>query len=387
MGSFKGFNQRTGRLATLAALVTATLVQGLVPVFASADQVTSRSVALSSSVKSSTNVTYNVSFTTSTTTPTTATAFVVQFCSNTPLIGQTCTAPSGMTAASVTTATAGASISTTTVATANKVVVDKAGMTPGSAVSVELAGITNPSTAGPLYARIATYDTDAHAANYSTDGATLGAGQVDSGSVAISITDGVAVSGAVLESMTFCVSGTSIAASCDLADGGSLLTAPTLTLGENVGGVVALSSTAVSTGTIYTQMSTNAAGGAIVSLKSNAASSCGGLMLAGSVTCYIPASGIAANTVVAGTAGFGVKTGADVTGSDGDYKASTNYNSTTYHMDATGVTGTYGDPILNTAGAPANNLNMPLTFGVSIGNNTPAGKYSADLNLIATGTF
>jgi hypothetical protein len=55
--------------------------------------------------------------------------------------------------------------------------------------------------------------------------------------------------------------------------------------------------------------------------------------------------------------------------------------------DATGVTSTYGDPILNTAGAPANNQNMPLTFAASINNNTPAGDYSATLGLIASGTY
>jgi hypothetical protein len=30
---------------------------------------------------------------------------------------------------------------------------------------------------------------------------------------------------------------------------------------------------------------------------------------------------------------------------------------------------------------------MKITFGASIANDTPAGKYSADLSLIATGKF
>jgi hypothetical protein len=55
--------------------------------------------------------------------------------------------------------------------------------------------------------------------------------------------------------------------------------------------------------------------------------------------------------------------------------------------DATGVTSTYGDPILDTAGAPVNNMGMPLTFGASAANDTAAGLYSADLSLIATGKF
>ena len=55
--------------------------------------------------------------------------------------------------------------------------------------------------------------------------------------------------------------------------------------------------------------------------------------------------------------------------------------------NSTGVTSTYGSPFLNTAGAKANNMNMQLTFGASTNASVPAGNYSADLSLIATGTF
>ncbi|MGH7218550.1 MAG: hypothetical protein ACREGE_03870, partial [Candidatus Microsaccharimonas sp.] len=55
--------------------------------------------------------------------------------------------------------------------------------------------------------------------------------------------------------------------------------------------------------------------------------------------------------------------------------------------NASGVTGPYGDPVLDTAGAPANNKNAQITFGASIANDTPAGLYSADFSLIATGKF
>jgi hypothetical protein len=44
-------------------------------------------------------------------------------------------------------------------------------------------------------------------------------------------------------------------------------------------------------------------------------------------------------------------------------------------------------PFLETAGGPANNKNMMLTFGVGTSNSTPAGTYSTNLNLIAVGTF
>lgn len=380
MGSFGVFTQRTGRLATLAALVTATLVQGLVPALASAAQVTDRSVELSSSSFKATNVSYRVNFTS----VAAAGAFVVQFCSDTPLIGQSCAAPDGFTAVGVTTSTSGATINGT--ATANKVVVaDTIGA--ASNVQVALDNITNPNAAGPIYARIVTYDTAANAAaEYAADGTSLGADSVDQGSVAISITDTVGVSGAVLESMTFCVAGGAISPDCDLTSN----TPPTLKLGEDSGGVVALSAQAVSSGTIYTQISTNAASGAVVSLKSNAVD-CGGLLRSSDKTvCNI---GPATADITQGNALFGVKTGAAVDdGANGKYDPVGNYNASTYYMGFTtgntaGVTSTYGDPILNTASKPANNLNMPLTFGASVSNNTPAGSYSADLSLIATGKF
>ena len=70
----------------------------------------------------------------------------------------------------------------------------------------------------------------------------------------------------------------------------------------------------------------------------------------------------------------------------------TGYNNTTYVFNydatnATGVTSTYGDAILDTDSAPVNGKNMELTFGASVTNNTPAGLYATDLSMIATGKF
>src|SRR5690606_2020028 len=111
----------------------------------------------------------------------------------------------------------------------------------------------------------------------------LGDGVIDQGVVTISITDTIAVSGAVLESMLFCVASDEITANC--ANATSNL--PTLQLGEDVGGNTALVPTAVSTGILYTQLSTNAATGAVISLKSDAVD-CGGMLRAGDEgNCYI----------------------------------------------------------------------------------------------------
>lgn len=383
MSSFGVFNHQARRIYVAVALVVATVIPTLAPVFATAAQVTARSIALSSSSKSAMGVTYSVNFTA----VASAGAFVIDFCNDSPIIGETCTAPTGFSAASAASITSGF---TDVTGSTSKIVV--AGTINASDnVSVALTGINNPSVTGPLYARIVTFDTKAHASAYTST--TPGTGKVDEGGVAMSITDTVGVAGAVLESMTFCVSGAAItAASC-----GGTLTQPVLKLGEAVPGTstVALDPGHVSTGDMYTQISTNAASGAVVSLKSGV--SCGGLKRVEATACdIVPAL---AGGIASGQAKFGVKTAtatstsgvSDATGTL-QPAAGSIYNNTTYALNylangTSGITSAYGDPFLDTNDLPINNQNMKLTFGASISNNTPAGLYSNDLSLIATGKF
>lgn len=387
MNTIKLSSRRVG----YAVIAMALLLAAMVPALTSAAQVTNRSIALSSSSVSAENVTYTVNFTPNGA----AGAFVVDFCSNSPVLGQPCTAPAGF--------DVGTPASTTTNFTDVAEVNDDANnntlrvtgaMTASVPVSVEITGITNPSASGPLYARIVTF-ADAAAANgyTSTEPDTVGV-HIDDGGVAISITETIGVSGAVLESMLFCVSGETINANC--VGGGSeapALAAPSLELGENVGGVIALNSDDVYTGTIYTQISTNAANGAVVRLKSSA-TDCGGLINSSKPDeCYIlPAL---QTDILPGEAKFGVKLGPDsIDPNSGTIQAfpASGYSVSAFALNwaadnATGVTSAYGDPLLGTDSKPANNKNMTLTFGASVSNNTPAGSYSADLGLIATGKF
>ena len=374
MSSKRLFSSRVGFMVAAVAMVLGSFL----PTLVSAAQVTDRSVELSSSSVSATNVSYKINFTAISA----AGAFVIDFCSNSPVLGEACTAPTGFTAASAATS-GGFTIGTLTTTAANKVMV-VGSMSPG-AVTATLTGITNPSTAGPLYARIITYVDDTAAAPYVS--ATPGT-HIDDGGVAMSITPTIGVSGAVLESMLFCVAKNAITANCDLTGN----SAPTLKLGQDVGGVISLNPLDVYTGTINTQISTNAASGAVISLKSNAVG-CGGLINSSKPSgCYIAPA--LQTGITAGQAKFGVKTAADSTDANGTIRAkpSSGYNASTFALnwvsgDATGVTSTYGDPFLDTNGAPANNKNMALTFGASVTNQTPAGNYSADLSLIATGKF
>lgn len=366
--------------------VIALLLASIVPTIVSAATVTQRSIALSNSSVSATNVTYDVDFTS----VGSAAAFVIDFCSNSPVIGLACTDPSvtgGFSAASVASTTPG--FTNVEDLDANTVLVTGT-VAAASNISVELTGITNPNTAGPLYARIVTYSDAGDAALYTSEN--LGDSVVDQGSVAISITPTIGVSGAVLETMTFCIAGELIAKDCDTSGN----TPPVVALGETVGDTVALVSTDVSVGSIFTQISTNAVGGAVVSLKSNTVD-CGGLIRAGAPEACDIAPALD-DDIEPGDARFGVKTtdATDSPDSDaiGDFQpvALSNYSNSIFALNyaagnATGVTSTYGDPFLDTNNAPVNNKNMELIFGASVSNSTPAGQYSAILSLIATGKF
>lgn len=382
MKSVRFLDRQVSASLTALALLISLVVPGVIPAFASAAQVTSRSITLSNSAAGATGVTYEVEFTVGSSGA--AGAYMLEFCSNSPIIGSSCTA-SDIDTTGVGTSTGSTTVQSTAV---NQVVVTKT-IANSSTQTVVLTGIDNPSTAGTLYARIVTYDTEEHAEAY--DDTTLGTGAIDDGGVAMAITNEIGVTAAVRETMTFCVASAAITENCGNASGNL----PTIELGEGTGDAKALSPSAVSTASIFTQLSTNAAGGAVVNLKSNA-TDCGGLKRLGAPSaCDIGPADAAG--ISNGQPEFGIRTGTSTaTGGVGDATGELfpvgTYNSSTYFMNyvagnGTGVTSTYGDPFLDTNELPINNQNMELTFGASASNNTPAGTYTANLSLIASGTF
>lgn len=386
-------------MAAAAVFLIGVVTSVLMPLYASADDgLAGATIALSSAATSAKDVTYDVSFTPSAD----AGAFVIDFCSNSPVFGDTCTDPT--TDGFSVTGAASATTNFTDVTGSGHQIVVAGSMTKSTAVDVVVTGITNPDTAGPLYARIATFDTKTNAQAYtSSDTVTSDTGYAGQTSVVLSIQNAVHVSGQVLETMTFCVAGDGTAGANPIGVScAGTLPAPTVKLGE--GTPAALSSTAISSGSIWTQISTNAVGGAVVSLKSSTAG-CGGLVRAGAPgSCDIkPVTAPATVPLTAGSALFGVKTSTAVdttvdsyTGSMGTFEPASGsvYGNTDYALgydtsgnDTSGITSTYGDKFLDTAGTVVDNQNMRLTFGASVSNLTPAGRYSADISLIATGKF
>lgn len=382
MSSFRVSHINFKKAFMAFAVVVAAIAPGLTA-FVSADQLATRSITLSSASAKATGVNYDVNFTS----VKAAGAFVIEFCTDSPVIGVSCAAPVGFNASSVEVGT-GTTGTFTATGTANKIVAVGT-IAAASPVHVEFTGITNPDSPTNLFARIVSYDTETNANAYTSTN--IGSDTVvkDTGSVALKITDNIGVSAAVPETMSFCVSGQTIAADC-----GGTITAPSVQLGEEVSGpgsTKALVAGTVSKASIYSQISTNAANGAVVNLKSNAAG-CGGLLIAGDPSkCYIGPATVAG--IDGSTALFGVKVTGTTQSASGIFQAAGSYNGTNYYMgynpvgESTGVTSTYGDEVLNTNNKPANNQNATLEFGATITNSTPAGLYSADLSLIATGKF
>jgi hypothetical protein len=379
--SVKLYIGRSRLLMTVFAFMMTFLFLGLFSsVFAA--QITQTYIEPSSSSAGASNVTYDINFKSAGV----AGAFVIDFCSNSPVVGQPCVPPDGMHVGAASAVTAGFSvvgiISENTLAVAGPI-------TSLSQVSLKIEGITNPENASTIYARIVTYSTQADALEY--DSQNPGSGVVDNGSVAMAITSNIGVSGVVLESMTFCVSSSEISANC------SGVSTPVLVLGEDSGGVVALTPGVISEGMLYVQISTNASNGAVVRLKSNALN-CGGLIRAGAPgECDIlPAQNLGIN-LGSNDAKFGVMTALATDAADDSSGtlqpvAGSGYNDSTYTLNYTagnisGVTSLYGDAFLDTNNAPANNKNMQLTFGASVNNSTPSGRYYADIGLVAVGRF
>ena len=371
------------------AAAIALLLAMILPTLVSAAQITSRSVALSSASANADNVTYQVKFSS----VAAAGAFVVDFCSESPLIGSACTTPSGFSASAATSSTVG--FTDVSALDANTLVVTG---TVGAAtpITVDLDGIDNPTNDGTIYARIITYSADVEQADdyLSTDlnGTDNDGVPIDDGGVAIPITDTTSVSGAVMETLQFCSASVAITANC--ANAGA--NAPVLRLGQDVGGEVALQPGVISEGNIYTQISTNASSGAVVSLKSG--TPCGGLMRVGAAGCDIAAAQSTAVTLNSATFGMKILAGTDpsdngvVPSGALQIHSGSIYDGTSFLFNyvsgnASGVTSTYGDAILDTNSLPANNKAMTLKFGASANSTTPAGNYANDISLIATGTF
>lgn len=362
-------------------LLAATTISFLSPTKADAAQITSRSIQMSSGLNGATAVTYSVTYTPGGTTSTAG--IVVDFCDDTPIIGDTsCTYPAGFSLSAAPTVTFTSGI-TTTGWTATPSQAGAGGgsyqvlklsnsgspTVAGTAINFTIAGITNPTSDNhSFYARVVTFGASADMANYTTSGTTRAAtfaGMTDYGGIALSTGKVINITARVMESLAFCVYN----ATCG--------DDPSMTLGHGTNMV--LDSTAVDTDTANFSISTNAQTGADVRLK-------GATLTSGANN--IDAAGASAVTLVAGTEAFGVRvstSGTSIT-ADAPYNGG---SGTQYAFDVSStpnVTSLYGDEIADLSG-PVNTSVSTLTFAATASNTTAAGIYTGAQQLIATGRF
>lgn len=371
------------------------------------DSAQSANGTITTGVGSGTNVSYAVGFDT-TSTSTAVGGIVIDFCANSPLAGDTCTAPTGFNSNAGTMSISGQtglgsgsfSVYTPVSAVPNRITLTRT--TPanpaGSATFVLGDGVnngfTNPDTTNAqktFYARIYTYATASAAQSHSSSNPL---NYIDNGGIALSTANVITISAQVQENLIFCVFGAVAPNDNCVAAAGSEV--PALEIGHTNGSAaLSIDSSAVDTADAFMQVSTNAGNGVAVHMRSSAA---GGGLINGSDS--IPPVGTGAATpsaITAGLAAFGLIVFPG-TGSIGVLEPDANYYNAAhdtvgeivhYGMDsttATNVNTTFGDPIATTGGATSN-MTSKLTFAATASNVTPAGKYTTEIALIATGKF
>ncbi len=359
------------RLAAYSALALVLSVAAVLPSLnqhAYAAQLTSRSIEMSSSTAGATGTTYLISFTTAT--AGVLKGIVIDFCDNTPIIGDsTCTAPTGFSVGTPTASTSGLPGSWTAAsANTNRTLTlvnasNSTSVGASTAITITLTTATNPNTDNhSFYARALTYLNSSGANSPATYAPGTEGTYVDAGGMAMSTGKVINITARVMESLAFCVYN----ASCG--------DDPSVTIGHGANNI--LDATAVDTKTANFSISTNAQSGATIRLK-------GTTLISGPND--IDAAGASAITFAAGTEKFGVR----VSSAGTNITATSPYDGgsgSQYAFNTTNTTSTYGDNIATLSG-PVNSSVTTLTFAATAANTTAAGIYTAAQQLIATGQF
>lgn len=204
------------RIAISQIRIVAALLIVVVPLLlyssTQAADLSSRSVTVSDTKPSAANVTNVYNFTIPSVT--TLGSIEFEYCSNSPFIGQPCTAPAGFSASSVVLSAQSGETGFTVDGSSgvNRIVITRPAVNSIAVpVSYTFTNLVNPAAANqPVYVRISTF------ASTDASGSTT-----DSGAVVFSTASGVTVSGYVPPYLIFCA-GVTVALDCT-SSGGNLL--------------------------------------------------------------------------------------------------------------------------------------------------------------------
>jgi hypothetical protein len=393
------------RRSVYAVLALAVAVAATVPAFsgvADAAQVQDRYIKLSSSasgaVAAGQGVSYEVGFKIVTDSADIG-GVVVDFCSNSPIIGDSCTAPTGFTVGTPTVATTGGTNTGLgagwTAASQNSgrtlTLKNATPVNVGAAAQIifTLSTATNPTNSNTtFYARVFTFplqgDVDTWVGTANGSSVT---GVTDSGGVAMSTAAQVTVTAKVQEQLTFCVY---TGANC--AAGGT-----SVQLG-NTNGVLSTAGEFVDQNTKF-DLASNAADGVTVRFKvdgtltsgANNIDAIGGTPATSNPGneqfgfCAERTSGtlLTVDDVYDGSAGVG--TGCTATSQTAGTGSTGGASTANFALDTTAATTTYGDDMATMAAG--NSETGQLSFIGNIHPTTAAGIYTSTFTFIATGQY
>lgn len=382
----------------LLSLITLSLMD-ILNAKVDAAQVQTRSIQMSNSTVGQTNVQYTIKFNVATTsTSPTVKGILIDMCSNSPIVGVACTAPTNFNwTTGVPAVTAGSTIgannlsSWTAAKPANNTftLTSATGVTTtaGDTVTIVLSGVTNSSQLGTFYGRIITFSDTAAVSSYNSGNGIDWPGYVDYGGVALSTTNNLIISAKVQEQLTFCVytSGTNCAngtmSAINLPTDPDAALSPTTTEINN---------------TPRFSLSSNALGGVTVKMKgfnpANPAGPAYSTLTSGAftITPYGNGNGICtANNGTSSVEQFGMKISpaAGITAATPYACAAGQYGwDSTGNVNADNVTSPYGDMVATTSG-PQEEAQSTIEFAAKSALTTEAGLYTIGLNFIATGTY
>lgn len=358
------------------------------------------------------DVTYTVGFTVQTTGN--IGGIAIDFCGDSPITGDTCTAPTGFNVNEGTLLLANQTGITDfqidAATDSNTLILTRTGgaqnVNNGVAVELDLGstaaanGITNPTSVGAFYGRILTYATTGAAQGY-TDSTVPGA-FVDDGGIAMAIANELTVTARVQEVLEFCIGTDDDSSLANIAgDDCTDVSGTDLDLEVVDSNTIATTSNISDPNDGVVLIRTNAANGAVIYYKSEQDTSSGKLKIAGG-TCVgtnfddpcFNSTGTTQNAIVAGTEEFGMTlrdlnttSGGATTAVtcnaeyDGDGSCSTGAV-TGYAWDDTGSF----DVIASSAG-PIDDEKASVEFAATASPTTPTGLYTVTANFVATSTF
>ncbi len=171
-----------------------------------ADPLEPRSITVSDNQAASAGVTYKVDVAIA---AATTGSIAIQFCGNSPLVGTTCTPPSGFdaTAANLTIQSGATGFTISPSSTANDIILTRPPANSGAvSASYTFTNITNPTSEGSLFGRISTYS--------SSDATGL---PNEEAGLAMVITGGLGLNAEVPPYLTFCLGGSITGFDCTTA--------------------------------------------------------------------------------------------------------------------------------------------------------------------------